>query len=254
MHQPIEALETRTLLTASLAGGILTVTGTDQADHIKIFVSRDGTTLVVNQKTEDDSDSESASGQVSTLRKGRGSNGDGPKPRGNGDNGNDDDDAITTEFVLADVDSIVVNAGAGDDHVILRGRRKALLDIPAEINGGAGNDHLRGGAADDVINGDAGNDKIEGNAGDDELSGGDGRDAIVGGLGDVLLSGGNGNDLLHSADRSGKDTVDGGAHDDTPVGRRNKTPIGDHAVVDSNDTVSNVERTKTLKNRRGSRK
>jgi Ca2+-binding RTX toxin-like protein len=254
-HQPIEPLETRTLLAANLAGGVLTVTGTDQNDHVKIFVSRDGTKLVVKDQSADDSDSDSA-GKVSALRKGGGKVA--PKPVGNGKRGpkgggSDDNGAGTTEFVLADVDSIVINAGAGNDQVTLRGRRKALLDLPATINGGDGNDHLRGGAADDVINGDAGNDKIEGNGGDDDLFGGDGRDMITGGLGDDLLSGGNGNDVLNSADRDGTDTVDGGAHDATPTGKDDQ-PIGDRAAVDANDVVTNVERTKTLKNRRGPKK
>ena len=260
MPLPIESLESRTLLAATLTGGVLTVTGTDQPDNIKIFVSRDGTKLVVKEEVRQaptpTTPAASRKG-VSPLRKTRGA--DDAKPPAGGDNrggkgpggdDNDDDNQTTTEFTLADVDSIVVNAGAGNDQVTLRGRRKSLLNIPAAINGGADNDHLRGGSANDVINGDGGNDKIEGNTGNDNLSGGDGNDVIVGGLGDDVLSGGNGNDQLVAADRTGKDTVDGGAHDPTPV-RKDNQPLGDRAVVDSIDTVSNVERTVTPKKRGG---
>jgi Ca2+-binding RTX toxin-like protein len=56
------------------------------------------------------------------------------------------------------------------------------LSIP--INGGEGNDKLKGTANDDNINGNAGNDSISGLAGNDFLDGGVGNDNMIGGLGD----------------------------------------------------------------------
>jgi Ca2+-binding RTX toxin-like protein len=242
MSKPIESLESRTLLSATLAGGVLTITGTDQADEIKISVSKDGKSLAVKEEVESDAADDSAGGDVvRPFHKGGGKLG-----RGKHDDGDDNDaDETVTTFTLADVKSIVINAGAGNDHVSLGGTRKAPLSIAAEINGGDGNDNLRGGAGNDSINGGAGNDHIDGGAGNDNLGGGDGNDKIVGGLGDDTFTGGNGNDVLLAADGGGKDVLDGGANDATPVGKDGK-PIGDRAVVDSADTVSNVEHTKTL--------
>ncbi len=62
------------------------------------------------------------------------------------------------------------------------GAAAALAIIPAgtalaaTINGGPGNEHLRGTNVADVINGNGGNDRIFGLAGDDQLNGGPGND------------------------------------------------------------------------------
>lgn len=84
------------------------------------------------------------------------------------------------------------------------------------IDGGRGDDHLRGTPQADVINGYAGADTIEGLAGDDVLrggrgndsvSGGDGRDWISGDRGDDTLAGGRGADTFYFAPGFGNDLV-----------------------------------------------
>ena len=61
------------------------------------------------------------------------------------------------------------------------------LDIPALIDGGAGNDQLTGGRAADVLIGGLGNDRISGGSGDDIILGGAGKDDLSGNAGDDLL-------------------------------------------------------------------
>lgn len=193
-----ESLETRRLLTATLENGLLTVTGTNNNNLIVIF--RDNDTVKVFE------------GRFFGLP------------------------AIITTFPLADVESILVNAGAGHDTVKVGGFFGGPLAIPSTLNGGDGNDVLSSSAGDDVLNGDAGNDALNGDGGDDELNGGDGRDLLVGGAGSDALIGGGGNDLLVAVDGSGTDTADGGDNDPP-------TPFhpGDIALVDPGDTVVNVE-------------
>ena len=60
-----------------------------------------------------------------------------------------------------------------------------VLENISEIDGGAGNDDLRGSQGDDVIRGGTGNDRLYGEAGDDvfEVREGDGLDRFVGGQG-----------------------------------------------------------------------
>src|SRR4051812_50075184 len=58
----------------------------------------------------------------------------------------------------------------------------------ATIQGGPGNERLRGTRAPDVIDGNAGNDRILGLGGDDRLAGGLGNDRISGGGGDDLIA------------------------------------------------------------------
>ena len=56
------------------------------------------------------------------------------------------------------------------------------VEVPAGIEGTAGNDELSGSHIDDTIDGMAGDDMIEGGAGDDMLAGGEGGDEISGGM------------------------------------------------------------------------
>lgn len=83
-------------------------------------------------------------------------------------------------------DSLLLRGGAGDDHLI----------------GGALNDKLYGGDDDDLLEGGGSNDYLKGENGDDTLSGGAGNDRLRGGSGNDLLDGGLGKDDL---------TGDGGA-------------------------------------------
>lgn len=102
-----------------------------------------------------------------------------------------------------DVETIVVDAGAGNDTVVITGN----IRVDAEILGGDGNDTLIGGKGSDFLSGDAGNDTLIGGNGNDSLSGGDGRDVLIGGNGHDQLSGGAGNDVLIGG--SGNDQLSG---------------------------------------------
>src|SRR5262245_61108616 len=83
------------------------------------------------------------------------------------------------QFNAAGVAKIVVDAGFGNDTVIVR----AGVVKPAFLYGGYGSDHLYGGAGNDQLYGGAENDYLFGRGGNDVIVGGTGADAIDGGLG-----------------------------------------------------------------------
>lgn len=84
------------------------------------------------------------------------------------------------------LDSITVFLCAGDDHATIAGN----VDIPAIMDGGAGDDHLVGGGVGSVLIGGPGDDMLIGTIGRDILIGGDGRDRLVGQGGEDILIGG----------------------------------------------------------------
>ena len=206
MH--LESLENRRLLSASLnaTSGLLTITGTDNPDHIAAF-KFDGK-LIVSETTFVPKTSTKPASVLSHK----------------------------TSFALSSVKSILVNAGGGNDSASLAGFWGAWLSIPSTINGGAGNDWLVGGNGADSISGNAGNDHIEGRGGADILHGNDGRDYLVGGAGADQIYGDAGNDFINALDGSGTDKVDGGTNDAV-----SSTSVGDVAIVDKTDSVINVE-------------
>lgn len=79
-----------------------------------------------------------------------------------------------------DLTYLIVDAGAGDDH----------------IEGGAGRDRFDGEEGDDYIDAGAGDDMIETGTGDDVAFGGDGRDTLANDGGSDVLDGGAGDDWL----------------------------------------------------------
>jgi Ca2+-binding RTX toxin-like protein len=84
------------------------------------------------------------------------------------------------------IDSIVVYGNAGNDVIKLAG----AIRVPATLDGGDGNDRLKGGKGDDVLLGGAGNDHLHGHQGNDILIGGEDSDRLIGGPGDDVLIGG----------------------------------------------------------------
>jgi len=68
--------------------------------------------------------------------------------------------------------------------------------IDNAIDGGAGNDQIRGYEGIDQLTGGTGNDILDGGLGADTLNGGTGVDRLVGGDGNDLLIGGSGADVL----------------------------------------------------------
>ncbi len=81
-------------------------------------------------------------------------------------------DGSTMQFAVAAVKGIFVDAGAGDDSVLIG------VNIDANIVGGEGNDRLTGGPGDDTLDGDAGDDTINAEAGTDTVTGGEGIDTL----------------------------------------------------------------------------
>jgi len=145
-------------------------------------------------------------------------------------------------------DTIVVEAGAGDDTLIIN----AGVDLNVEFNGGTGNDRIEmygngtlvanGGPGNDIIIGGGLNDVLEGGDGNDTLQGGNGDDSIEGGIGDDILQGGAGNDTYIFGDNFGDDTLtdSGGAADmvdfssgTSPVTLNTQTKQANSAAGDS---------------------
>jgi Ca2+-binding RTX toxin-like protein len=208
-----ESLENRALLSASLVNGVLTITGTDNRDHIVVF-QHSKTTIGVSESTA-----------VPSVTAG--------KPP-----------TIThhlSTFNIADVKSIVVNAGKDNDSVNTGGSLFHPLKIVSTIDGGDGNDYLAGGNAGDVINGGAGRDFLVGRGGNDLLNGGSGNDHLIGGKGSDTMNGDAGNDYINAFDRATTDHVDGGSND--PVSATN---AGDRALVDDGDIVAGIEKLKKV--------
>jgi RTX calcium-binding nonapeptide repeat (4 copies) len=87
---------------------------------------------------------------------------------------------------FAGADRIAVFGLAGNDTIHLAGS----IRTPAWLDGGDGNDQLKGAKGADVILGGAGDDHIDGSQGADILVGGMGADRILGGPGtDLMIAG-----------------------------------------------------------------
>jgi hypothetical protein len=128
-------------------------------------------------------------------------------------------------YSRASVKQIEIRGLGGDDMIIVNTR-----DIPAYVQGNAGNDTLVGGAendnlvgggGNDLLDGGAGDDRLDATSGDDKLVGGEGNDRLYGRSGDAILCGGGGADRIHAgagsntifADDSTLDQIWANAHD-----------------------------------------
>jgi Ca2+-binding RTX toxin-like protein len=88
------------------------------------------------------------------------------------------------------------------------------------LDGGVGDDLLRGEEGDDLLRGGAGDDRLFGDTGDDTLEGGDGADHLAFGRDADLVAGGPGDDVLafrrdHPREAAIDDSIDGGPGIDT---------------------------------------
>ncbi|WP_442508220.1 hypothetical protein SH528x_007181 [Novipirellula sp. SH528] len=90
---------------------------------------------------------------------------------------------VWTRTTYTNISRIDVYGGEGSDDLVADRR----LAIPVRLFGGAGDDKIRGGAADDFLDGGAGDDRLYGFDGDDVLVGGWGADRLDGGEGDDLM-------------------------------------------------------------------
>jgi hypothetical protein len=210
----IQSLEDRRLLSASLGGTTLTVTGGSGVDNIAI--TKNATSLLVKQNGVTKSFKLSAVAKI-VVNAGAGNDtvnvaADITKPSTlNGGDGND------TLGGGGGNDS--VNGGAGADKV--KGNGGADTEIGGtgddNLDGGDGNDNLQGNDGNDTETGSGGNDKLSGGNGNDKLFGGSGNDSINGDAGNDLEAGEDGDDVLDGGDND--DTIDGGAGDDDLAGK-----------------------------------
>ncbi len=204
----LEDLQTRTLPSATLAGGVLTITGTEGRDVIVVRESH-GAIAVRGVKIDD------AGAMMRSVPAGEVEHINVVALGGN--------DRIDLRGVSVGAD---VDAGAGKD-VIYGGTGNDYL------RGGDGNDALYGGVGDDSVDGGNGNDKLDGGVGDDTLSGDDGTDTLVGGAGADSLDGGTSDDRLDGG--AGNDDINGDAGNDNLIGG-----LGDDSISggDGNDSES----------------
>lgn len=96
---------------------------------------------------------------------------------------------------------IIINASGGADTVKI----SPLVGFDAFINGGDGDDRVRGGSRNDVLIGGAGNDRLNGRLGRDIVIGGLGSDRLNG---DFAISGKPGDDDILISDTTFWDTDD----------------------------------------------
>ncbi len=114
---------------------------------------------------------------------------------------------------VANTSLIQVFGQAGNDQISLDEANGALPS--ANLFGGAGNDTLVGGSANDMLFGQLGNDTLLGKGGNDFLFGGAGNDTLTGGTGNDQVFGEAGNDRMIWNPGDGTDLNEGGADNDT---------------------------------------
>src|SRR5581483_6521236 len=162
------------------------------------------------------------------------------------------DNGILRRFNSADVTSVFVNAGNGNDAIEVDAGVGATT-IAGEagddwIQGGDGNDSIVGGPGNDTLFGGAGNDQLLGEKGNDKLYGQSGRDLLEGREGDDLLDGGSGVDELHGGDGNdsllgggGNDKLFGGGGNDKLFGDTGKDTLNGQAGDDVLDGGAEVD-------------
>jgi Ca2+-binding RTX toxin-like protein len=190
----LETFESRRMMSVTatdLSAGVLTVTGSDQAEEIFVYLNDTGKKLVVEDYTAGVSTyyyfKADAVSEVHVLAKG----------------GNDG--------IYCWSLTIPTHLEGGDGNDFLYGS----LAADNSLYGGAGNDYLYGGDANDLILGDDGDDHVYGGSGDDLMFGGAGDDYMVGGEGEDYLYGGSDDDVLDARDGETTDHLAGGSGSDT---------------------------------------
>lgn len=186
-RQRMEPLERRALLSATLANGVLTITGSAVNEHIEVDINDDRTTIEVN---------------IEKLGGGGGA-----------------DLEPTRTFNPADVTRIIVDAQDGDDDVAI----DEDLTLSTEVRGGNGDDTLSGGSGSDYLYGGDGEDTLLGREGNDTLSGGASKNLLYGGDGSDRLTGSSGHDVMRG--EGGDDRLYGGGGDDELDGGGNKDRV-----------------------------
>jgi Ca2+-binding RTX toxin-like protein len=190
--------------TASVIGGVLTVTGTSADDTITVSLNlTDNTKIDVN-----------INGTITSF-------------------------PLTNADATPAITGIVVAGGQGNDKITID-QVNGGITLPATLLGGSGMDILTGAAGNDLLVGGGDNDTLVGGDGDDTLVGGGGEDSLDGGAGtNVLIQGSDGNSDGHSdghGDGGGKGHSDG---DSDGGGDNSHTNKGKHLAKGKDKTHTN---------------
>jgi hypothetical protein len=113
---------------------------------------------------------------------------------------------------LSSVKGISIVGGSGSDYIFV----DSGITLPVTINGGNGNDAVRGGGGFNTIIEGNGNDWISGRGSKNSITAGNGNDTLLGSAGNDTLIAGNGNDSLDGAD--GNDILTAGNGTDSLTG------------------------------------
>jgi hypothetical protein len=97
-----------------------------------------------------------------------------------------DGDLVSGDLPLSEVQEIRAWGREGNDKITV-----LLVNVPAMLHGGEGNDQIIGGLGSNLIFGGLGTDKLVGGIRDDLLVGGDANDTLLDAFGDDVLVGGN---------------------------------------------------------------
>ena len=108
-------------------------------------------------------------------------------------------DRLTVEVNLSKAPTLTFLGGDGNDMLQVIESEPGFT-LPIQADGGAGDDSLAGGSADDTLLGGAGNDTLKGNGGDDSITGGLGNDNVQGGAGKDVFTADPGDDSINGGD------------------------------------------------------
>lgn len=270
----VETMEARRMLAAdaTLAGGLLTITGTGAADVIQI--TKSGSKLKVDLGATDKEFNYSdvnaivanLFGNNDILLTGEdvnkpmnvyGGSGNDVIVTGGGDdnvfgeggndwmnvNGGDDvmdggsgndtaDYSNRTADLFLSADNIANDGGAGG-HDNIKSNVESIL-------GGSGDDNIKGTDAANFLSGNDGNDTIWAYGGNDTVSGGNGSDVLRGGNDNDSVTGGNQNDTVQGD--NGNDTVRGQNHNDKVYGGNGNDSVYGGEGNDTVDGGANTDR------------
>jgi hypothetical protein len=147
----------------------------------------------------------------------------------------------TGSNTLARIEGVVLVGSSGSDSL----DASAFTLFGVRLEGGDGNDTIRGTAFNDVILADGGNDLVTAGSGNDIVFGGAGDDLLIGNAGADQLNGDDGNDRVLGG--AGVDTLSGGLGNDDIDGQGATgdvlriTASGSNVTVSTSDIVHGAE-------------